>query len=158
DHVIVSIPAPLRNRVFAWLVALLGFVGVPVGVVYAVNQLSTAVWVEVLAGVSLFVGVIAGMAGLTSGVAGWRSRRMSKVVVNDAGQVQRRAQPVYRRSNRVMAPRLVVCRVVTPLWQAMVHAFATRSAAVVMDLSEPTESVLWEVELLRRSPQLPHVF
>ena len=60
------------------------------------------------------------------------------------------AATIAARSRKVFAPRLVVIRVATPVWQETVSRLADVSAVSLIDLSDPTENVLWELEELTR--------
>lgn len=51
-------------------------------------------------------------------------------------------------SKRVLAPRLVVLRVATEVWQQTVRRLAFVSSLTIIDVSEPTENLLWEVQEL----------
>ena len=68
--------------------------------------------------------------------------------VRSATQVRQAAGQIVERSRRVFGPRLVVLRVATPEWQLAVREFAARASVVLIDVSEPTENVIWEVEEL----------
>ena len=58
------------------------------------------------------------------------------------------ATAIAARSRKVFAPRLVVLRVATPVWQETVSGLAQVSSVPLIDLSDPTENVLWELEEL----------
>ena len=60
------------------------------------------------------------------------------------------AATIAARSRKVFAPRLVVLRVATPVWQETVSRLLDVSAVPLIDLSDPTENVLWELEELTR--------
>jgi hypothetical protein len=60
------------------------------------------------------------------------------------------ARSVVESSRKVFAPRLVVLRVATPVWQETVRGFAEVSSAPLIDLSDVSENVLWEIEELTR--------
>ena len=64
--------------------------------------------------------------------------------------ISRTAEEISRRSQRIFAPRIVVVRVESLLWPATVSALAGRAAAVIVDISDPTENVLWELEEMER--------
>ena len=61
---------------------------------------------------------------------------------------------ILKRGRQTFAPRLVVVRVATQVWQETVAAFASVAAASIIDISEPTENLMWELaELERRCPE-----
>jgi hypothetical protein len=64
--------------------------------------------------------------------------------------ISRIAKEISRRSQRIFAPRIVVVRVESLLWPATVSALARGAAAVIVDISDPTENVLWELEEMER--------
>lgn len=53
-------------------------------------------------------------------------------------------------SRKVFAPRLVVVRVAAPVWRQTVEGFAEVCAAPLIDLSDVSENVLWELDELTR--------
>jgi hypothetical protein len=57
---------------------------------------------------------------------------------------------VAEQGRQTFAPRLVVLRVATAVWQQSVTALARVTAASIIDISEPTEHLLWELETLER--------
>jgi len=52
-------------------------------------------------------------------------------------------------SKKILAPRLVVVRVAHEIWKDVVSQLAAASAAVLIDVSEIGEGLLWEIENLR---------
>lgn len=50
------------------------------------------------------------------------------------------------RASRLMAPRSTIVQVDTALWKQAVAAYAQQASAVVIDISEATENVLWEAQ------------
>jgi hypothetical protein len=58
------------------------------------------------------------------------------------------ARVVADRSHRVFAPRLVVLRVASSIWRKTVSRLASVSSVALVDVSEPTENVLWEIDEL----------
>jgi hypothetical protein len=93
-------------------------------------------------------------AGLLLTVVGRSARRAERakaVLVTRPPQVEKAARRVRRRSRRVLAPRITVLRVADPLWQAVVRRFAGESEVVLVDVSYPTDNLLWEVHTLESS-------
>lgn len=58
------------------------------------------------------------------------------------------AREIARRSRKVFGPRLVVLCVASPHWQHAVMELAKVSSLPLIDISDPTPNVLWEVEEL----------
>jgi hypothetical protein len=65
-------------------------------------------------------------------------------------EISRTADEISRQGQRIFAPRIVVVRVESLLWPATVSALARRAGAVIVDISEPTEHVLWELQEMAR--------
>lgn len=78
-----------------------------------------------------------------------RSQALSRALVADSDDLARTRSAVVAGSRRVLAPRLVVVGVDDGCWRESVQAFAEIAAATVVDVSEPSEHVVWEVEQLR---------
>lgn len=55
------------------------------------------------------------------------------------------AREIARLSRRVFSPRLVVVRVASPIWQPAVYGLGRVSDVVIIDISHPTDALLWEV-------------
>jgi hypothetical protein len=86
---------------------------------------------------------------LTSSAEAARDAESGKsATVTSAAQVRQAAGRIVERSRRVFGPRLAVLRVATPEWQLAVRELASQSSVVLVDVSEPTEHVIWEVEEL----------
>ena len=71
--------------------------------------------------------------------------------IHTVSELPGRTAAVRAGSRRVLAPRLVVVKVDTQIWQEAVAQFTKVADAVVMDVSEVTRHVLWEVEHVRGS-------
>jgi hypothetical protein len=76
------------------------------------------------------------------------AERSKTLAVATADEIRRAADDIARRSRRVFGPRLVVLRVASNVWQQAVRELARLSSLTLIDISEPTENVLWEVEAL----------
>jgi hypothetical protein len=86
---------------------------------------------------------------LSEAAATVREAEQSKTVaVSSAVDIDRVAYSIARRSRQVFGPRLVVLRVASDVWQQAVRRLARLSSLRLIDISEPTENVLWEVEEL----------
>ncbi|WP_369160016.1 hypothetical protein [Candidatus Thiodiazotropha sp. LNASS1] len=69
--------------------------------------------------------------------------------IGDASQIKPVIDNVLKLSRKIFAPRLVVVRVNSAIWQAVVRQFADVSAVILIDVSSPGEGLLWELENLR---------
>jgi len=73
--------------------------------------------------------------------------------INHVGEVSVAAAAVSQQGQQTFAPRLIVLRVATAAWQETVSALAGVTSASVIDVSEPTDNLVWELrELERRCP------
>ena len=70
--------------------------------------------------------------------------------ITDGRQVRDVAAQVARRGRETFAPRLVVLRVASTAWQQTVSALASVTAVSIVDISELTENIAWELEELQR--------
>ena len=94
---------------------------------------------------------IAGTAALFLSVGSRSARRAERakaVVIDEADEVERATRTIRKRVRRVFAPRMAVARVANPLWQDVVRRLARLSDAVIVDVSEPSTNLLWELHTL----------
>lgn len=78
------------------------------------------------------------------------AERSKTLSVHTEFDIQQAANAIARRSRRVFGPRLVVLRVASNVWQQAVKELAALSSLPLIDISEPTINVLWEIEELTR--------
>jgi hypothetical protein len=95
-------------------------------------------------------------------VAGARSRldliaRTETVRIDSAASVTSTAQWVWGASAMRWGATLTIAEVDDAVWREAVTAFADHSVATIIDVSEPTDHLLWEVDVLRRHTR-PCVF
>jgi hypothetical protein len=76
------------------------------------------------------------------------AERSKTVAVNSTAEILQASAAIARRSRKVFGPRLVVIRVASHVWQDAVTELASLSSVCLIDISEPTENVLWELEEL----------
>jgi hypothetical protein len=99
--------------------------------------------------------VIIGVFSLGSYISVRRAERSKRLAIASAEQIEVVSRSIARRVRRVISPKLVVVRVTNPVWQDSVRGLAALSSAIVIDVSEPTQNLLWEISTLR--PELrPH--
>lgn len=72
------------------------------------------------------------------------------VAVASLAEIDQAARAIAHRSRKVFGPRLVVLRVASHVWQHAVAELASVSSLPLIDISEPTDNVLWEVEELTK--------
>jgi hypothetical protein len=70
--------------------------------------------------------------------------------ITDAWHVHAVVAEVARRGRETFAPRLVVLRVASSAWQQAVSALASATAVSIVDISELTENIAWELDELQR--------
>jgi hypothetical protein len=71
--------------------------------------------------------------------------------VRTGDDISRVAAVIQSSRRRVFAPRLLVLRVAHNIWQPTVARVADGATAALLDVSDPTEHLLWELRTL------PHV-
>jgi len=76
------------------------------------------------------------------------AERSKTVTATSATEIQQAALAIVQRSRQVSGPRLVVLRVASNVWQRAVRELASVCSLTLIDISEPTENVLWEFEEL----------
>ncbi|GAB3430328.1 hypothetical protein [Flindersiella endophytica] len=79
-------------------------------------------------------------------------------VIRNLRELEPTARAIVKQSRRILAPRLIVLRVETAVWRAVVGRLVAASRIVLVDVSEPTENLLWEIEELRRKANVRCVF
>jgi hypothetical protein len=110
-----------------------------------------------LVGSLVFTVVLLVAAGaLAVGVFAWssygavrRAERGKTLEIAHETQIEPMACEVLRKSRRIVGPRLAVARVDSSIWQPVVRRLAAASSALIIDISEPTENLLWEIQTLR---------
>ena len=72
--------------------------------------------------------------------------------------IQQAVYEVGEASRRLLAPRLFVLSVDSSVWHETVSRFARQSSVALIDISEPSGNLLWEVEELTLRTKTPCVF
>ncbi len=90
----------------------------------------------------------------TSSAQALRKAEASKTQsIARSGEISDTVQRLGEQGRQTFAPRLVVVRVATPVWQQTVTSLTRIAAASIIDISDPSEHLLWELgELERLSP------
>jgi hypothetical protein len=78
-----------------------------------------------------------------------RTERDSTKVIDNAWAIATTARTVAARTRRILSPRLVVVRVASSVWQNAVQGLASVADVVVIDVSHPTDALLWEVATMK---------
>jgi hypothetical protein len=114
-------------------------------------------WVFALACAVPTVAIILGvtaylMFAVSFHVAASSSRSMreaeaaSRANIETAEQLRTVTRSILRRARKIFSPRLVVVTVASDLWQRAVQQLASRVLVIVVDVSKPTDNLLWEIE------------
>jgi hypothetical protein len=79
-------------------------------------------------------------------------------VVENATASDDVARQLAAESRKIFAPRLVVLRVASEVWQPTVMRLASAGSLTIIDVSDPTENLLWEIQSLTDRPGSRSVF
>jgi hypothetical protein len=93
--------------------------------------------------------LVIGMFSLGTYISVRRAERSKRLAIASADQIDPIARRVARRVRRIISPKLVVVRVTNAVWQDSVRRLATVSSAIIVDISEPTQNLLWEISTLK---------
>jgi hypothetical protein len=74
--------------------------------------------------------------------------------VMEAKDIDAAVHTISNRGRETFAPRLVVLRVASAVWQPTVSALADAASATIIDISELTENIAWELSELQRAGSL----
>ncbi len=89
------------------------------------------------------------MVGLNSHRAVRRAERDASQALQHEKQVAGVAQRLGRVSRRILAPRLMVVTVPTAFWQQAIRGLAGACDVIIIDVSQPTDALLWEVNNIK---------
>jgi hypothetical protein len=78
--------------------------------------------------------------------------------IRDAGGLAIAASAVTEKGRRMFGPQLVVLRVASSVWRQTVSRFASVSSVALIDVSDPTENLVWEIEELTKRSRTTCVF
>jgi hypothetical protein len=90
------------------------------------------------------------MFATSSAEALHQAEQNKTATLSQPADVARIASELPRRGSQTFAPRLIVVRVATSIWQQAVGALARVAAATIIDISEPTDNLAWEIQELDR--------
>jgi hypothetical protein len=123
----------------------------------ALGRIFGAFVIAILVGAIALVAILvpAGFAGAVA-IFAWtsygailRAESSKTVSITSEAQLEQAAPAIARRSRRIIGPRLVVAKVASSIWQLAVRRLASASSAVIIDITDPTDNLLWEIENLR---------
>jgi hypothetical protein len=78
--------------------------------------------------------------------------------VRHAADIFHATHGVTEASRKLLAPRLFVLRVDSSIWHETVSRFARQTSVALIDISDPSPHLLWEVEELTLRTKTPCVF
>ncbi|MGV9365632.1 hypothetical protein [Amycolatopsis sp. NPDC003731] len=115
-------------------------------VAYGILGFSAVVLAACAAGI-----VAAPFSGAASSIA--RSIRLADgrkaLRIVDEPSIRTARQIVLAQSKRVISARLFVLTVHSKVWRETVRAFGADAAVPLIDVTEPTEAILWEIDQMR---------
>ncbi len=77
-----------------------------------------------------------------------RAEESKAVEIRSADEIEAVTGSVVKQSSHVFSPRLVVMKVASSVWQLTVLSLASVTWVPLIDVSEPTENLLWEIQEL----------
>jgi hypothetical protein len=119
------------------------------GLLTLFSVLILVVVVVVIATFMALAFLLLGLFSLGSYLAVRRAETSKRIAIPSAEQIEAVSRSVARRVRSVISPKLVVVSVADTVWQETVRRLAAFSAAIVIDVSEPTSNLLWEVSTLK---------
>ena len=117
------------------------FVGALIGAV-------VAVMLVLLILMQVAVVTMTGLAASRAANAVSKAERAQRFTLSKADEVDAGIDKVVRLARKVLAPRLVVVGCTDAVWQQVVRRLATACQIAIIDVSEPTDHVVWEVETI----------
>ncbi len=101
----------------------------------------------------IFLGLVltASLALFSGGVylAAARAGRFAKRRIDSERAIAPTATKIAKLSRKVFSPRLVVVRVASAIWQNTVRGLAGAADVLIIDVSHPTDALLWEVTTMK---------
>ena len=111
------------------------------------NSASVGFFVTLLTSIPLFGFVI---LATSSAEAVRKAEQEKTATISQPHDIARVAAELSRRGSQTFAPRLIVVRVATSIWQQAVGGLARMASATIIDISEPTDNLAWEIQELDR--------
>lgn len=83
-----------------------------------------------------------------------RAERSKTDLIDESDDVADVVRRIHRQTRRVFSSRLTVVRVADDQWRDVVTEFGRTADIALIDVSEPTESLLWEVHTMREDDDI----
>lgn len=78
-----------------------------------------------------------------------RADRFKNVRIFRKDMIEATVRAVTNENRKAFSPRLIVIKVSNPHWRETVREFAAMCSGVIIDISEPTENLHWEIKELK---------
>jgi hypothetical protein len=79
----------------------------------------------------------------------WTAERKKKVLISSEQEIAIVVRKISKLSKKLVGPQFLVLRVASEVWQPTVAALTDCSSAIVIDVSQPSENLLWEIRTLQ---------
>ena len=79
-----------------------------------------------------------------------KAEQEKTATISESHQIAHMVSDLSRRGSQTFAPRLMVVRVASHIWQATVSALAAKASATIVDISDPSDNLAWEIQELDR--------
>lgn len=145
------VPAPAQP--LAWDAPSVFYVSV--ATIFLLGQLTIVALGLMLVSLALLPLFVAGSSW--SDAERWASGNVRQRVTSE-GDVENTVSTIRQMREKVLAPRLLVLTVRTAIWQHTVRRLAAAVNICLVDVSDPSEHLLWELDLLARQPGTTCVF
>jgi hypothetical protein len=121
------------------------------GTVGTLFKVLVIIFVAALLLVALVAAVAVGLIGVGGGsyLAIRAAQRGATRSILTEPQITPVVRQMVRRSRHILGPRLVVVAVAGAIWQHVVDHLAQSCDLVIIDISQPTDNLVWEVETIR---------
>jgi hypothetical protein len=90
------------------------------------------------------------MMATSSAEALRKAEKAKTATIGESADIAEVVRDLSRVGRQTFAPRLVVVRVATAVWHETVSALASVASATIIDVSEPTPNLAWELGELQR--------
>jgi hypothetical protein len=97
----------------------------------------------------ILLGTVIMLFGGSAALAARRAQRAATQSITTSQAIAPTAARIARRSRAILGAQLVVVKVAESLWQEAVRRLGAVADVVVIDVSAPTENLLWEVATMR---------
>jgi hypothetical protein len=112
----------------------------------AVLAVVVGVFVLALLIVPVAVATTAGLAASRAASAVRKAEKARQLTLSEEREIEGGVAEIVRRSRKILAPRLVVVRCTDAVWKQTVSRLAAECQTAIIDVSVPSDNVVWEVE------------